>query len=195
MRVFGVSAYCHDAAALVVDGESSAAAQEDRFTRIEHAPAFTVHAIRVCLDMVGLRPRPRPRPRDLDFVTFYDRTLLKFERLPFAPSVLREDVAARFELDAENPCMLLVAPVGEAHRPAMSDAQAALVDIAKLNAACSSIPAVTHVDQPIVCAPEDASRCFMGTHIDVLAVGNCFLRKADQPVALATRYAAGFSLD
>ena len=81
MRVPGVSAYCHNAAAALVGGETSAAAQEERFTRIEYAPAFA------------------------------ERTI------------------------------------------------------------CAS------------------------TRIDVPAVGNCFLSKADAPVALATRCAAGFSLD
>ena len=46
--------------------------------------------------------------------------------------------------------------------------------------------------EPIVCTPEDAFRCFMGTEIEVLAVGNCFLRKEDQDPALAQRYEGKF---
>jgi len=49
--------------------------------------------------------------------------------------------------------------------------------------------------EPIVCTPEDAFRCFMGTEIEVLAVGNCFLRKEDQDPALKASYAAKFELD
>jgi carbamoyltransferase len=49
--------------------------------------------------------------------------------------------------------------------------------------------------EPIVCTPEDAFRCFMGTEIEVLAVGNCFLRKEDQDVALKQNYSGSFDLD
>ena len=49
--------------------------------------------------------------------------------------------------------------------------------------------------EPIVCTPEDAFRCFMGTDMDALAVGNCFLRKAEQREAPRGDYAAGFEED
>ena len=49
--------------------------------------------------------------------------------------------------------------------------------------------------EPIVCTPEDAFRCFMGTDIDALAIGNCFLRKEDQNPALKQRYEEHFALD
>ena len=49
--------------------------------------------------------------------------------------------------------------------------------------------------EPIVCTPEDAFRCFMGTDIEVLVVGNCFLRKEDQPDSLKQDYRRGFELD
>jgi carbamoyltransferase len=49
--------------------------------------------------------------------------------------------------------------------------------------------------EPIVCTPEDAFRCFMGTHIEALAVGNCFLRKEEQDAALAQDYKSKFELD
>ena len=49
--------------------------------------------------------------------------------------------------------------------------------------------------EPIVCTPEDAFRCFMGTEIEVLAVGNCFLRKEVQDPALRQRYESTFELD
>jgi carbamoyltransferase len=65
---------------------------------------------------------------------------------PFAPAVLREEVSRWFELDADSPYMLLVAPVAAPHRIAMSDAELALEGIAKLNVPRSSVPAVTHVD-------------------------------------------------
>jgi len=49
--------------------------------------------------------------------------------------------------------------------------------------------------EPIVCTPEDAFRCFMGTEIEVLAVGNCLLRKEEQSLALQVDYKASFELD
>ncbi len=76
MRILGLSAYYHDAAAaLVSDGEIVAAAQEERFTRLKHDPAFPFNAARECLAIAGLRPA------DLDLVAFYDKPFLKFERL------------------------------------------------------------------------------------------------------------------
>ena len=49
--------------------------------------------------------------------------------------------------------------------------------------------------EPIVCTPEDAFRCFMGTELDVLAVGNCYLRKEAQNPALKQNYESAFELD
>ncbi len=65
---------------------------------------------------------------------------------PFAPSVLREKVADYFELNADSPYMLLVAPVRERHRKVMTEHEKALFGIEKLKVSRSSIPAVTHVD-------------------------------------------------
>jgi len=65
---------------------------------------------------------------------------------PFAPSVLRERVADYFELDAESPYMLLVAPVTRERQIPMSDEQRRLWGIDQLNVARSDIPAVTHID-------------------------------------------------
>ncbi len=74
--ILGVSAFYHDAAAaLVVDGEIVAAAQEERFTRRKHDPDFPARAIAYCLAEAGLT-----RDR-LDYVAFYDKPLAKFERL------------------------------------------------------------------------------------------------------------------
>lgn len=74
--ILGISGLYHDsAAALVVDGEIIAAAQEERFTRIKHDPAMPVNAIAYCLDEAGLTPEK------LDYVGFYDKPLLTFERL------------------------------------------------------------------------------------------------------------------
>ena len=87
--ILGISAFYHDsAAALVVDGEIVAAAQEERFTRKKHDPSFPVHAIQYCLAEAGLSPSR------LDYVGFYDKPLLKFERLletylAFAPAGFR----------------------------------------------------------------------------------------------------------
>ena len=49
--------------------------------------------------------------------------------------------------------------------------------------------------EPIVCTPEDAFRCFMGTDIEVLAIGNCLLRKRDQDPKLKENYEQKFELD
>jgi carbamoyltransferase len=155
---------------------------------------------------------------------------------PFAPSVLREDVADWFELDIDSPYMLMVADVVEHRRQAMSEAERNLFGIDKLNVPRSDIPAVTHVDysariqtvhretnpryhallgrfkeltgcpvlvntsfnvrgEPIACSPEDAFRCFMGSEIDVLVVGNCFLRKDHQASALRLDYRDRFDPD
>ncbi len=155
---------------------------------------------------------------------------------PFAPSVLKEDVADWFEIEGDSPYMLLVADVVQRRRRSMTADEQALFGIKKLNVPRSEIPAVTHVDysariqtvhadtnpryhalitsfkrqtgcpvivntsfnvrgEPIVCTPEDAFRCFMGTEIETLAVGNCFLRKEDQDPALKLNYENAFDLD
>lgn len=155
---------------------------------------------------------------------------------PFAPSVLREDVADWFELDGDSPYMLIVADVQDKIRRKMTDEENALFGIDKLNVKRSDIPAVTHVDysariqtvhedtnpayhaliskfkdltgcslvvntsfnvrgEPIVCTPTDAFRCFMGTDIEVLSIGNCLLRKEDQDPALKENYETKYELD
>ena len=74
--ILGISAFYHDsAAAIVVDGEIVAAAQEERFSRKKHDHRFPQHAIDHCLKQAGLTPA------DLDYVGFYDKPCLKFERL------------------------------------------------------------------------------------------------------------------
>ena len=74
--ILGISAFYHDsAAALVVDGRIIAAAQEERFTRRKHDAAFPRHAVDYCLRTAGLTTA------DLDHVVYYEKPLLKFERL------------------------------------------------------------------------------------------------------------------
>jgi len=155
---------------------------------------------------------------------------------PFAPSILRDDVADWFDLAEDSPYMLIVADVAPQRRHAMSEAEAALFGIDKLNVARSQIPAVTHVDysariqtvhretnpryhallssfkartgcpvlvntsfnvrgEPIACTPEDAFRCFMGSEIEVLVAGDCFLRKEQQDPALKLDYRDRFDPD
>lgn len=76
MRVLGISAFYHDsAAALVDDGRIVAAAQEERFTRKKHDSRFPHNAVAYCLDAGSVSLS------DIDFVTFYDKPFLKFERL------------------------------------------------------------------------------------------------------------------
>ena len=155
---------------------------------------------------------------------------------PFAPSILREDVADWFEINTDSPYMLLVADVKKEKQLAMTEAQKQLFGIEKLNVPRSEIPAVTHVDysariqtvskdtnpkyhaliskfkeitgcpvlvntsfnvrgEPIVCSPEDAFNCLMGTDIDFLVVGNCILRKEQQNQALVKDYKNAYELD
>ncbi len=74
--ILGISAFYHDSAAcLMVDGELVAAAQEERFSRIKHDEAFPALAIEYCLDQAGITAD------DLDYVGYYDKPLLTFERL------------------------------------------------------------------------------------------------------------------
>src|ERR1051325_6272445 len=74
--ILGVSAYYHDSAAsLVRDGQIVAAAQEERFTRKKFDARFPAHAIRYCLQEGGISLR------DLNYFIFYDKPLIKFERL------------------------------------------------------------------------------------------------------------------
>jgi carbamoyltransferase len=157
---------------------------------------------------------------------------------PFAPCVLREDVADYFDMrdQEDSPYMLIVAPVREAHRLEV-DADAAGLD--KLKEVRSTVPAITHVDysarvqtidkdrfprmhaiisrfkdrtgcpviintsfnirgEPIVCTPQDAYRCFMGTNMDVLVIDRYLLRREEQHNAEqhdADAYLAEFELD
>ena len=76
MRILGVSAFYHDsAAALIEDGYILAAAQEERFTRKKHDAAFPKQAITYCLEEAGFTLD------QIDYVAFYDKPFLKFERL------------------------------------------------------------------------------------------------------------------
>ena len=155
---------------------------------------------------------------------------------PFAPSVLREDVAEWFDIDTDSPYMLLVAGVHHSKCLPENTADKNLFGIDKLNVPRSTIPAVTHVDysarvqtvhaetnkkyfdllkafkqltgcpvlvntsfnvrgEPIVCTPEDAFRCLMGTEIEFLVVGNSIMRKEDQDIALKLDYKNAYDLD
>ncbi|MDC0146191.1 carbamoyltransferase [Amylibacter sp.] len=155
---------------------------------------------------------------------------------PFAPSVLREDVAEWFEHETDSPYMLLVADVQNDKRRVMTNEEDALFGINKLNVPRSSVPAITHVDysariqtvhadtnpkyhaviskfkektgcplvvntsfnvrgEPIICTPTDAFKCFMGTEMDVLAVGNYLLYKEHQDEALKENYEERYELD
>lgn len=155
---------------------------------------------------------------------------------PFAPAVLRSDVADWFEFDDDSPYMLFVANVIERRRRRVTAEQEALFGIDKLKVPRSDIPAVTHIDysarvqtvqaetnsrfhtllsafkaatgcpvlvntslnvrgEPIAATPEDAFRCFMGTELDCLAVGNLYLVKGDQDPSLRCDYSGAFELD
>jgi len=161
--------------------------------------------------------------------------------------VLREEAHRWFALDPEHesPYMLVVAPVLDAHRIPVTDAQRETMahdpDLrSRVTIPRSAIPAVTHVDysarlqtidavrnpmtakllgvffertgcpvlvntsfnvrgEPIVCTPEDAYRCFLGTEMDALVMENVVLLKSDVPAALSTaereKYLSRFQLD
>ncbi len=93
-HILGISAFYHDSAAcLVRDGEIVAAAQEERFTRKKHDPGFPSNATRYCLDAGGVSLS------DLKYIVFYDKPLVKFERLietylAFAPKGVQSFMAA-----------------------------------------------------------------------------------------------------
>lgn len=94
MKILGISAFYHDSAAtILVEGNIIAAAQEERFTRKKHDASFPINAIKYCLEESGLALD------DLDAIAFYDKPLLKFERLletyyAFAPRGVRSFIAA-----------------------------------------------------------------------------------------------------
>lgn len=76
MKILGISCFYHDSAAsLIVDGEIIAAAQEERFTRNKHTPDFPINSILFCLEQGGYKIN------ELDSVVFYDKPIVKFERL------------------------------------------------------------------------------------------------------------------
>ncbi len=76
MTILGISAFYHDSAAAVIqDGKIIAAAQEERFTRIKHDESFPINAVQFCLKYAGVNIN------DVDAIAFYDKPLLKFERL------------------------------------------------------------------------------------------------------------------
>lgn len=76
MKILGISAYYHDsAAAIVIDGEIMAAAQEERFSRVRHDHRFPSNAINFCLKASNMTSQ------DIDYVAYYDKPLLKFDRL------------------------------------------------------------------------------------------------------------------
>ncbi len=76
MKILGISAFYHDSAAcLVIDGDVVAAAQEERFTRRKHDHGYPRHAIESCLAIAGVESE------DLDYVVFYEKPLIKFERI------------------------------------------------------------------------------------------------------------------
>jgi carbamoyltransferase len=176
-------------------------------------------------------PRSRTMQKTLNLRVKYRESFR-----PFAPSVLREDVAEWFEHDGDSPYMLVVSDVAEKRRRTLSEDDAALAGTDKVNAARSEIPAVTHVDysarlqtvhretnpryhallsafkertgcpvlvntsfnvrgEPIACTPEDAFKCLMGTEIEVLVAGNCFMRKEHQDPALKLDYSNVFDPD
>ena len=133
---------------------------------------------------------------------------------PFAPSVPRADVGDWFGIERDSPYMSFTATVREgADVPAVThvDGSARLQTVhADTNPrfhalheafrARTGCPVLVNTSfnvrgEPIVCTPEDAFRCFMGTDIDRLVIGDCFLRKEEQDAALHGDYADAFEPD
>ena len=76
MNILGISCYFHDAAAaLLQDGMLVAAAEEERFSRVKHDFSFPERAIRFCLGRGGIRPQ------EVDYVAFFEKPFVKFERI------------------------------------------------------------------------------------------------------------------
>ena len=94
MKILGISAFYHDSAAcLVQDGKIVAAAQEERFTRKKHDAGFPSHAVEFCLQQGGVKID------EIDYLVFYDKPLIKFERLletylSYAPKGLKSFLMA-----------------------------------------------------------------------------------------------------
>jgi len=94
MKILGISAFYHDSAASIIDGgEIVAAAQEERFARKKHDPAFPINAIQYCLKETNVELS------EVDEIVFYDKPLLKFERLletyySFAPKGIASFIKA-----------------------------------------------------------------------------------------------------
>jgi len=155
---------------------------------------------------------------------------------PFAPSILKEDLAEWFDISIDSPYMLMVSSINKDKIIKMTEKQKTLFGIDKLNIKRSEIPAVTHVDysariqtvhketnkkyfkliqkfkektncpvvvntsfnvrgEPIVNTPLDAFNCFMGTELDKLFIGNCYLDKKNQDSLLKKNYEKEFELD
>jgi carbamoyltransferase len=76
MNIIGISAFYHDSAAcLIIDGKIIAAAQEERLTRIKHDHRFPINSIRYCIEHAKIKIK------DIDFISFYDKPFIKFERI------------------------------------------------------------------------------------------------------------------
>ena len=155
---------------------------------------------------------------------------------PFAPSILKEDLAEWFDISIDSPYMLMVSNINNNKTIEMTEEQKKLFGIDRLNIKRSEIPAVTHVDysariqtvhretnekyfklikkfkektncpivintsfnvrgEPIVNTPLDAFNCFMGTELDKLVIGDCYLSKNNQDPSLKKDYKKEFELD
>ena len=202
MHILGISAFYHDsAAALIDDGSIVAAAQEERFTRKKHDASFPDQAIAYCLEVAGLQLK------DIDYVTFYDspymlvvadvvenhrhqmsaeeQGLFGIEKLNVEssdiPSVTHVDYSARIQTVHKN----------------TNPTYHALISRFKELTGC---PVIVNTSfnvrgEPIVCTPEDAFSCFMGTEAEMLVIGNTVLLKDQQDLALKRDYKDAFELD
>jgi carbamoyltransferase len=133
---------------------------------------------------------------------------------PFAPTILEDYIQEFFQLDRPSPYMLLVAPVqpdkdlpaithvdGSARVQSINRSQdSKYFDLLTAFHKRTGCPVLINTSmnvrgEPIVNSPKDAYECFMRTHMDVVAIGNCLLYKADQPEMDLSSAEEAFGLD
>ena len=172
-NILGISAYYHDsAAALLKDRELVAAAQQERFSRKKHDARFPDDAIRYCLETENLSLA------ELDRIVFYDKPLIKFERLletylSYAPNGFRSFVAAMpvwlkeklYLKRSELPAITHVdysARVRTVHEDTNPRYYGLLKAFEQLTGCGVLVNTSFNVrGEPLVCTPTDAYRCFM----------------------------------
>ena len=191
----------------------SARAEQGAAFAAERAPGIAEH-LQSLTRSLGARSLLAD-PRDPGMRERLNRQVKKRETFrPFAPIILKERASEHLDLDHASPFMLetcqvrsrldlpAVTHVDGSARPQTVDPAVAprLAALLEAFAARTGCPMLLNTSfnvrgEPIVCSPEDAFRCFMGSEIEVLVVGNCLLRKEDQDPTLKLDYKHAFEMD